>query len=109
DLDDTFYQVIYSGPGLKNTIPWPDLALHTVPDPAIVFPPNQQNTFSAGLSIMATGFLVSIISRESGVFEAKWLGTVHVDRLPEASMNWGALESLKGDELPAEMRNGLLR
>jgi hypothetical protein len=83
--------------------------LHTTPDPAIVFPPNQQEIFDAKLSITATGFLVSIISRANGEFVAKWLGTVHVDRLPEQSMNWGALESLKGDELPAEMRNGLLR
>jgi hypothetical protein len=109
DINDTFYQVLYEGLRLKNTTPWTDLALHTTPDPAIVFPPNQQEIFDAKLSITATGFLVSIISRANGEFVAKWLGTVHVDRLPEQSMNWGALESLKGDELPAEMRNGLLR
>jgi hypothetical protein len=109
DLNDVFYQVIYEGPGLKNVTSWTDLALHTITDPAIVFPPNQLATFEARLSIMATGFLVSVTSRTSDAITAKWLGTVHVDRLPEHLMNWGALESMKENELAAEMRAGLLR
>lgn len=109
DINDTFYQVVYEGPGLQNMNTWKDLDLHTINDPAIVFPPKQLDAFEARLSLLATGFLVSITFRSPEIFIADWLGAVHVYRLPEHRMNWGALESLKGEELPTEMRAGLLR
>jgi hypothetical protein len=62
DSSQVFYDVDYQALQLGNTTPWSTLALHTVPDPAIVFPPEQCDM----LQIMnfATGFLVSIESRD---------------------------------------------
>jgi hypothetical protein len=109
-LDDStqkFYDVDYQTELLGNTTPWTALALHQVRDPAIVFPPEQCDM----LEIMkfATGFLVSIECRDREMFVAKKIGSVNVKLMEEKLMNWAALRSLKGDELPAEMRVGLLR
>jgi hypothetical protein len=109
DLNDVFYDVDYESSDLKNTTPWTELALHTVADPAIVFPPNQYQMSENNKTLRITGFLVSIQSRDSGLFTATKIGTVHVQQLQKKYMNWGALESLKGAELPSEMRAGLLR
>lgn len=109
-LDDSsqiFYDVDYGTRLLGNSTPWTALALHTVPDPAIVFPPEQCDMLP--FMNLVTGFLVSIESRDRGVFVAKKIGRVNVKPLKEGLMNWAALRSLKGDPLPAEMSAGLLR
>ena len=107
DLNDVFYDIDYETPLLGNKTPWTELALHTVPDPAIVFPPEQQDMLHK--MQFATGFLVSIESRSSTLITARKIGRVNVKQLPEKLMNWSALRALKGKELPAEMRAGLLR
>lgn len=121
DLDNVFYDVDYESSELQNSTDWTELALHNVVDPAIVFPPNQWQIFEECWTwrqvggeledrpLIATGFLVSIQSRDSGIFNATKLGTVHVLQWRQQHMNWGVLESLKGTELPSEMRAGLLR
>lgn len=108
DEDNVFYDVDYTSPGLRNTVSWKQLALHTIPDPAIVFPPAQWQKLKDP-NWLPTGFLVSIQSREPDCFKAVNLGAVHVKPRPQALMNWDVLESLKGPELPAEMKAGLLR
>ena len=107
DLNNVFYDVDYESSSLNNSTPWTKLGLHNVADPAIVFPPNQWQMFEENSS--ATGFLVLIQSRDSGLFTATKIGTVYVRPLLQEFMNWGVLESLKGSELPSEMRAGLLR
>ncbi|OQV06553.1 hypothetical protein CLAIMM_11103 [Cladophialophora immunda] len=58
----------------------------------------------------ATGLLVSIQARHApDLIAAVTLGRVHVKPLPREFMNWSALRGLKGPQLPAEMRAGLLR
>jgi hypothetical protein len=39
DSPDSFYDVDYETQLLQYTIPWADLAIQTITDPAIVFPP----------------------------------------------------------------------
>jgi hypothetical protein len=109
DKNDTFYDVDYESLDLKNSTPWVELALYTVQDAAIVFPPGQWDIHEANKSVRVTGFLVSILNRTGGLFTAKKIGTVHVQPFPQKFMNWDALESLKGSELPSEMKAGLLR
>lgn len=105
--NDVFYDVDYETANLRNSTSYAALALHTVQDPAIVFPPNQWNMLQT--MKFATGFLVSIISRDGQTFSAKNLGSVNVKPLRQELMNWAALRSKKGPELPAEMKAGLLR
>ena len=107
DLNGVFYDVDYETPLLGNKTPWMELALHTVTDPAIVFPPEQQDMLHK--KQFATGFLVSIGSRSPTLITARMLGRVNVKKLPQELMNWSALRALKGKELPAEMCAGLLR
>lgn len=108
DEDGVFYDVCYDSAPLRNTIPWTELGLHNFVDPAIIFPPAQWQKL-ADPDWLPTGFLVSIQSRGPEHFTAIKIGTVHVKQLPQALMNWEVLESLKGPELPAEMKAGLLR
>jgi hypothetical protein len=107
DSTETFYDVDYQTELLGNTTPWTALALHKVRDPAIVFPPEQCDMLQT--MAFATGFLVSIERRDREIFVAKKIGRVNVKPLEEKHMNWAALESSKGGELPMEMRAGLLR
>lgn len=107
DIHQVFYDVAYQPPHSGNTTPWPALAAHTIPDPAITFHPHQWTRLQATRSAM--GFLVSINHRDGDVFHGTIAGTVSVQTLPQNLMNWAALRSLKGPELPAEMRAGLLR
>jgi len=109
DQDDILYDVDYESKELKNTTPWVDLELHKKVDPAIVFPSVEWQKHEADKQKKVTGFLVSIQSREGGWNTAIHLGTVHVVQYQPEFMNWAALESLKGSELPAEMKDGLLR
>jgi len=108
DENNVFYDVDYGSAHLRNSTPWPELALHNVVDPAIVFPPAQWQKLHDP-DWLPTGFLVAIRSRDDNVFKAVKIGTVHVKQLPRALMNWGALESLTGPEFVAEMKAGLLR
>ncbi len=107
DSNQIFYDVNYDTELLGNRIPWPSLKPENLRDPAIVFPPKQ----SDALKIMnfATGFLVSILHREGDKFVAQKLGLVEVKALKEELMNWSALTALKGEELPNEMKAGLMR
>jgi len=112
DLKDTFYEVDYQAADLQNMTLWSELALHTVLDPAIVFPSLQWQKFEnlADESVeKVTGFLVAIQSREGDAWTAVKLGTVHIRKYPEEVVNWRVLESVKGPELGAEMQAGLLR
>jgi hypothetical protein len=104
DVNQIFYDVRYRG---ADSTSWTAIKAHQIPDPAIVFPPNQWTHMLA--SSHGTGFLVSIESREREVFYARMLGTVNVAPVDEKRMNWGALRGEKGPELPAEMKSGLLR
>src|SRR5882757_9040178 len=75
-LENIFYDIDYQTPQPGNNASWTELGLHTVPDPAIVWPPNQAGKLqTAGF---ATGFLVSIESRSEGIFSAQKIGTVNV-------------------------------
>jgi hypothetical protein len=107
DLNDVFYDVDYETALLGNQTSWTDLAIHKIRDAAIVFPPEQQDMLQ--MQRFATGLLVSIESRTSEMIIAKKVGRVNVKPLPQEFMNWSALTGLKGKELPAEMRAGLLR
>lgn len=109
DLNDIFFEVKYDDPKLGNTKNWTELSLHEVDDPAIVFKSNQDPFLQQRSYDRVEAYLVSIIKRDSHAFRATILGTVYVRPFAEKFMNWGALESLKGSELPAEMRAGLLR
>lgn len=109
-LDDSkqvFYDVDYETPALGNHTPWEKLDLHTKREPAIVFTPFHYYAFMK--RDFATGSLVSIESREDNVYVAKWLGAVNVSPMKQDQMNWAMLRSWKGEELPNEMQNGLLR
>jgi hypothetical protein len=108
DENGVFYDVDYGSEPLRNSTPWSELALYNVVDPAVVFPPAQWQKLH-DLDWLPTGFLVAIQSRDGNVFRAVKIGAVHVKRLPRDLMNWGALESLTGPELTAEVRAGLLR
>ena len=112
DLKDTFYEVDYEAADLQNRTPWSELELHTVLDPAIVFPSLQWQKFEnlAEESVeIVTGYLIAIQSRESDAWAAVKLGDVHIRKYPEEVMNWRLLESVKGPELGAEVQTGLLR
>lgn len=109
-LDDSrqiFYDVDYENRLLRNTKTWAGLEMHKVVDPAIVFPPTQKRMLQQAK--FATGFLVSIESRDLDTFTARKIGSVNVSPCKEESMNWDALKSLKGEELPTEMQHGILR
>ncbi|KIY02928.1 uncharacterized protein Z520_01393 [Fonsecaea multimorphosa CBS 102226] len=120
DLNEVFYDVGYDTVHVKNTLSWTELALHRVPDPAITFLPGQAEKLHR--DGFATGMLVSIESRTpreppavgdgaepQEVFSARRIGNVNVRVLDKKFMNWSALASLKGPELPEEMKEGLLR
>ena len=113
DANDTFYNLDYDAANnptkLGNKLSWNELALHTVPDPAIVLPENQWKWLHDEERQFSKGFLVSVESRQGGIFIGKKIGSVFVSKLKQEHMNWAALRSLKGEELPAEMRAGLLR
>ena len=113
DANDTFYDVDYDAannpPRLGNEVSWIELALHAVPDPAIVLPGDQWKWLHDERRRFSMGFLISIESREENVLYGKKIGSVFVKKLDREHMNWAALRSLKGEELPAEMRAGLLR
>ncbi len=108
DENGVFYDVDYGSAPLHNSTPWSELTLHKVVDPAIVFPPAQWEKLHDP-EWLPVGFLVAIRSCEGDIFKAVKIGTVHVKPLPRALMNWGALERLKGPELTAEMKTGLIR
>ena len=107
DLNEIFYDVGYDIVHVKNTVPWTELNLHKVPDPAIAFLPGQaENLEKDGY---ATGMLVSIDYRSENLISARRMGNVNLRVLPKKFMNWSALDAQKGRELPEEMREGLLR
>jgi len=109
DQNDTFYEVDYQSVDLRNSIDWTALELHAVRDPAVVFPTLQWQTFENDTNAKITGFVVDIKSRDVERWTAETMGMVHVHRLPQEGMNWSVLASLKGSELPEEMKAGLLR
>ena len=61
DAHESFYDIDYETAYLGNKCPWATLALYTVPDPAIVFPPCRYNIFQKAKA--AIEFLLSIESR----------------------------------------------
>jgi hypothetical protein len=94
---------------LKNRKSWKDLQLHTVQIPAIIFHPDNWQAQDKK-AVVGEGYLVTMEPLQQGeVRTATMLGTVHVSPLKQEHMSWGALEDLKGAELPAEMKAGLLR
>lgn len=109
DQNDRFYDIDYETLLLGNTTAWEQVALHRIKDPAIVFPPKQEELLRQNQSILAIGFLVSIEERNAAGWRARKLGQVGVRAFPQGLMSWSALESQKGPVLPAEMRAGLLR
>lgn len=111
DSTDTFYNVDYETQLLQNTIPWADLAIQTITDPAIAFPPEQSSMLKPPPQGMqfATGMLVSVLRREGHTIVARKLGRVNVKPLPAALMSWPGLVEKKGPVLPREMRAGLMR
>lgn len=109
DQNDAFYEVDYQSVDLRNSTDWTALKLHTVPDPAVVFPTLQWQKFENDINKKITGFVVDIKSRGEDSWTAEKIGAVHVRRFPQEYMNWSALASLKGSELPEEMKAGLLR
>lgn len=109
DQNNAFYEVDYQSVDLKNSIDWTALKLHTVLDPALVFPTLQWQTFEKDMNKKITGFVVDIKSRDEDSWTAERIGTVHVRRFPQEYINWSVLASLKGSELPEEMKAGLLR
>jgi hypothetical protein len=109
DQNDAFYEVDYQSVDLRNRTEWTVMELHTVPDPAVVFPTLQWQRFENDTNEKITGFVVDIKSRDEDYWTAEKIGMVHVRRFPQEYMNWSALASLKGSELPEEMKAGLLR
>jgi hypothetical protein len=109
DQHDIFYEVDYQSADLRNTTEWTTVELHSVQDPAIVFPPLQWEKLGNDMNEKITGFVVDVKSRDDECWIAEKLGAVHVRRFPQEYMNWSALASLKGSELPEEMKAGLLR
>ena len=110
DLNNVFYDVDYETSTLKNTTSWSDLALHTVPAPAIAFRLDQLDLMMQNpTKAMMKGFLVAITTWDSGTITAKKIGSVFVKRLDPKFMNWSVLKDWRGSELPAEMKAGLLR
>lgn len=107
DVHQTFYDVDYGNHLLRNMSSWTDIAVHELVHPAIVFPPTQSRFLQT--RNFATGFLVSIMSSNEGVNVAKKVGAVNVSILSQNAMSWDALRSLKGNELPNEMRHGIMR
>lgn len=107
DSKAAFYHVDYEMPELGNRIPWEKRDLHKELDPAIVFDHFQYYAFMK--RNFATGYLVSIEVQENDVYVAKWLGAVNVRLMKQEEMNWAMLRAWKGEELPNEMQNGLLR
>ena len=113
DVNDVFYDIDYDAAlkpaALGNTVSWADLALHTVREPALVLQLSQWQWLSNPQTNFARAFLVSIESRNEGIVYARRIGSVFVRKVQQEYMNWYALRSEKGEELPAEMRAGLLR
>jgi hypothetical protein len=109
DLNDVFYRVDYEFVSPRNRKSWVEVQLHTVQIPAIIFHPDQWQVQDKK-AVQGQGYLVAVEPHQQGdVLTATMLGAVHISPLPQEHMSWGALEGLKGAELPAEMKAGLLR
>lgn len=86
-----FYDIDYETTLLGNKTAWSDLALETLKDPAIVFPPKQRDYAKNGAFII--GFLVSILKREGRRIVAKKLERINVKPFDERLMNWSVLKA----------------